>query len=278
MDRRADTNPHREERIQNPTAHLIAHVPYLRRYALALTGDPTLGDSFVTQILNDALEAEDFISLEDPRLALYAALNELADAVALRPADSPHPVEAALASLPETDRRLYLLVSLEDLPLPDAAAVLGLSAEEGVERLTEARRRVRERLTATILIVEDDAIIAFDLAETVRGMGHVVCGIAPTMDEALSLAAGHTPTLALLDIRLAEGDNGIEVARELRRRSFLPVIFVTAFPDELAKRGLEHLGPVIPKPFTRDQIEQAITRAVFTPAEADGSAAVSPAA
>lgn len=274
MDRRANTSTNREERIHN----LMAHVPYLRRYALALTGDPDLGDGFVTRILDDAMTADDFIRLENPRLALYAALNELADTMALRPAPSPRPVEAALAALPEDARRLYLLVSLEDLPLHDAAAVLGLPVETAVERLNDARRQVRERLTATILIVEDDAIIAFDLAETVRGMGHMVCGTAPTMDEALTLAAAHTPTLALLDIRLAEGDNGIEVARELRRRRFLPVIFVTAFPDELAKRGLEHLGPVIPKPFTRDQIEQAITRAVFTPAENGGPAAVSPAA
>lgn len=274
MDRRAAPRPHREERIRT----LTPHVPYLRRYALALTGDAALGDNFVTQILHDALGADAFTSLENPRLALYAALNELADAVSLRPVESRHPVEAALATLPETDRRLYLLVNLEDLPLPDAAAVLGLTAEDGLERLAEARRQVRARLAATILIVEDDAIIAFDLAETVRGMGHIVCGTAPTMDEAVTLAGNHTPTLALLDIRLAEGNNGIEVARELRRRRFLPVIFVTAFPDELAKRGLEHLGPVIPKPFTRDQIEQAITRAVFTPHDVGDGAAVSPAA
>lgn len=274
MDRRADTPNTRDDHIEN----LKAHVPYLRRYALALTGDLDLGDGFVTRVLDDAMKAPDVIRLENPRLALYAALNELADAMGLRPAPSPHPVEAALASLPEDARRLYLLVSLEDLPLTDAAAVLGMAAEEAVERLNEARRRVRERLTATILIVEDDAIIAFDLAETVRGMGHIVCGTAPTMDEAVSLAAAHAPTLALLDIRLAEGGNGIEVARELRRRRFLPVIFVTAFPDELARRGLEHLGPVIPKPFTRDQIEQAITRAVFTPADTGGPTAVSPAA
>lgn len=274
MDRRADTPNTRDDRIQN----MIAHVPYLRRYALALTGDLDLGDGFVTRVLDDVMKAPDVIRLENPRLALYAALNELADAMGLRPAPSPHPVEAALAALPEDARRLYLLISLEDLALPDAAAVLGMAAEEAVERLNDARRQVRERLTATILIVEDDAIIAFDLAETVRGMGHIVCGTAPTMDEAVTLATAHTPTLALLDIRLAEGGNGIEVARELRRRRFLPVIFVTAFPDELARRGLEHLGPVIPKPFTRDQIEQAITRAVFTPADTGSPAAVSPAA
>ncbi|WP_448188360.1 PhyR family response regulator anti-anti-sigma factor [Azospirillum sp. sgz301742] len=266
------------------TRELMAHLPYLRRYARALTGSAARGDALVTRALeqllndgNDGLEGGTPDGRGGLRLALYARLNALADEAGPRPErGAAHPVEAALDTLDETDRRLYLLVNLEDATLTDAADTLGLALEEAVERLTHAREVVRAHLTAVILIVEDDAIIAFDLTETVRGMGHIVCGNATTMDEALALAAEHTPTLALMDIRLAEGDNGIEVARELRRQRFLPVIFVTAFPDELAKRGLEYLGPVIPKPFTRDQIEQAITRAVFTPTPDEAKAAAPP--
>lgn len=266
------------------TRELMAHLPYLRRYARALTGSPTRGDALVTRALEQVLDdgaglPEGGIAL---RLVLYARLNALADDGSGGPGGgiergSTHPVEAALNTLDESDRRLYLLVNLEDVTLADAAETLGMAPERAVERLNHSRAVVRNHLTAVILIVEDDAIIAFDLAETVRGMGHIVCGNATTMDEALALAAEHTPTLALMDIRLAEGDNGIEVARELRRQRFLPVIFVTAFPDELARRGLEHLGPVIPKPFTRDQIEQAITRAVFTPAPEEAKVAAPPA-
>ncbi len=261
------------------TRELMAHLPYLRRYARALTGSAARGDTLVTRALEEFLSddggTDSGVAL---RLALYTRLNALADEGPAQPErGSTHPVEAALGTLDETDRRLYLLVNLEDVPLADAADTLGLAPEAAVERLTRSREVVRTHLTAVILIVEDDAIIAFDLAETVRGMGHIVCGNATTMDEALALAAEHTPTLALMDIRLAEGDNGIEVARELRRQRFLPVIFVTAFPDELEKRGLEHLGPVIPKPFTRDQIEQAITRAVFMPTPEEAKVAAPPA-
>ena len=260
------------------TRHLMEHLPYMRRYARALTGGSAQGDALVTRTLEWFLDGADAQAGQDlSRGALYRQLNHLQDGAGpLGKVASQHPVEAALYSLDEVDRRLYLLVNLEDLPVADAAAVLEMPPEEAVERLNHARERVRDRLTATILIVEDDAIIAFDLAETVRGMGHAVCGNAATMDEALILAADHTPTLALMDIRLAEGDNGIEVARELRRQRFLPVIFVTAFPDELGKRGLEHLGPVIPKPFTREQIEQAITRAVFTPHPEEARMALGP--
>lgn len=264
--------------MDQSTRDLMEHVPYLRRYARALTGTSTLGDALVTRTLEwflDKVDAEGGGS--PPRGALYRHLNALQDGEG-EPVNGAarHPVEKALAGLNETDRRLYLLVNLEDLPVADAAAVLELPADGAAERLNRARDRMRDSLTATILIVEDDAIIAFDLAETVRGMGHTVCGNATTMDEALHLAANHTPTLALMDIRLADGDNGIEVATALRRQRFLPVIFVTAFPNELSRLGVEHLGPVIPKPFTREQIEQAITRAVFTPHPSEAAPALRP--
>lgn len=246
--------------MEDRNRHLLEQLPYLRRYARALTGTTAAGDLLVTRVLESALGSRD-----PTRAALYRRMNHAHDAAGVPRLASVHPVESALYALDELDRRVYLLVNLEDLALTEAAEVVGITPEAAMARLFHAREAVRSRLTAVIMVVEDDAIIAFDLAETVRGMGHIVCGTAATMDEALAVAAEHTPTLALLDIRLAEGDNGIEVAGELRRRRFLPVIFVTAFPDELAKRGLEHLGPVIPKPFTREQIEQAITRAVFTP-------------
>lgn len=265
--------------MEDRTRHLMEHLPYLRRYARALTGSPARGDALVTRALEWHLESDGAGNTAEPlRHALYRRLNLLQDEGDAAAPSSPasHPVEVALGTLDERDRRVYLLVNLEDMSVADAAALIDIPAEEAAERLSRARETVRAHLQAVILVVEDDAIIAADLSETVRGMGHLVCGNATTMDEALTLAAEHTPTLALMDIRLAEGDNGVEVARELRRQRFLPVIFVTAFPDELAKRGLEYLGPVIPKPFTRDQIEQAITRAVFTPAVEEAREAARP--
>ena len=197
------------------TRELMSHLPYLRRYARALTGSAARGDALVTRALEQFLDGDDGTDSGTPlRLALYTRLNELADEAGGPPEHASHPVEVALSTLAEADRRLYLLVNLEDVSLADAADTLRLAPEAAVERLNHSREVVRAHLTAVILIVEDDAIIAFDLAETVRGMGHIVCGNATTMDEALALAAEHTPTLALMDIRLAEGDNGVEVARE----------------------------------------------------------------
>jgi CheY-like chemotaxis protein len=251
---------------------LMAHLPFLRRYGRALTGTTEEGDALVTRAVETALADPAAFRLDRPavpatRIPLYALINRLFDEGPVGGArgGDPHPIEQALRLLPEEQRRVFVLISLEELSFSQVAEVTGKSADWVKDSMASAQDTVRERLVANILIVEDDAIIAFDLSETVIAMGHKVAGTAATQDEALSIAAANDPTLALMDLRLAHGDSGIATAQALRERSSLPIIFVTAFAEELRQRGLEHLGPVIKKPFTREQIERAITQAVFTP-------------
>lgn len=255
---------------------LMAQLPYMRRYGRALTGSTSRGDDLVTRAVEAALADPERYHLEGDeetvtRRRLYALLNDLFDTEpALSEAPEPgHPIEAALSSLPELERRVFLLVSLEELSTTQAAEVIGVPVEQVREALGRAQNAMREQLVANILIVEDDAIIAYDLTETVLAMGHKVCGTAATMEEALATAAANQPSLALMDLRLAHGGSGITTAQALRESRALPIIFVTAFAEELKQRGLDYLGPVIKKPFTREQIERAITQAVFTPRPGD---------
>jgi len=252
----------------------------MRRYGRALTGSTIRGDDLVTRAVEAALTEPERYQLDtddEPvtRRRLYTLLNELFDAdtgpagASVSLAEPGHPIETALSSLPEQERRVFLLVSLEELSTPQAADVMGVPAEEARDALARAQNAMREQLVANILIVEDDAIIAYDLTETVLGMGHKVCGTAATMEEALAAAAANQPSLALMDLRLAHGGSGITTAQALRETRALPIIFVTAFAEELKQRGLDYLGPVIKKPFTREQIERAITQAVFTPRPGD---------
>jgi CheY-like chemotaxis protein len=258
---------------------LQAHLPYLRRYARALTGATDRGDDLVTRCVEVAMMAPTRFGLaEESRVPLYALLNLLFDEDAGgdtggdgdgegggRPAPSPHPIERALSRLPEMERRVYLLVALEDLSLPDVAQVLHIGPAEAAQLLTQSRNGVRGALTQRVLVVEDNPILALEIGSLVTDMGHVVCGTAANEREALELAETERPTLALLDVRLADGDNGIAVARALRQQKALRTIFVTAFDDELLERDARHLGQVVRKPFTADAVKAAISRAVFMP-------------
>jgi DNA-binding response OmpR family regulator len=78
-----------------------------------------------------------------------------------------------------------------------------------------------------VLIVEDNLMIA-DMAEDLLVQhGYEVCGIAPTVDKAVALGLLHKPDLALIDLRLADGGLGTEVATRLRAKGRIGVLFAT---------------------------------------------------
>ena len=66
-----------------------------------------------------------------------------------------------------------------------------------------------------VLIVEDEALVALMIEEILVDAGFVVCGLADTAARALALALAHGPTVALVDVRLAGGEDGIALAETL---------------------------------------------------------------
>ena len=97
-----------------------------------------------------------------------------------------------------------------------------------------------------LLVAEDEALIALVLELELRGAGHEVLGPAATPEEALALVAGTRPELALIDINLTGGGDGIALARALRDRHGVPSLFVSGqAPDALANQDAAlGLGPV----------------------------------
>jgi CheY-like chemotaxis protein len=120
------------------------------------------------------------------------------------------------------------------------------------------------RKKASILIVEDEALIASYIVEVLAESGFDVAGIAASGPEALSLAAENRPALALVDIRLTGPIDGIELACRLREQLGLRAIFLSGLIDvdttERAKVA-EPLG-FLPKPFLPSQVFNAIERAL----------------
>ncbi len=116
---------------------------------------------------------------------------------------------------------------------------------------------------STILIVEDEAIVAMDLAGKLERLGYTVLGPVDRGEEAIELARQHRPSLALMDIRLAGAMDGVTAAEIIRRECDLPVVFLTAHSDsrtlERAKLA-EPFGYVI-KPFEERELKIAIEMA-----------------
>lgn len=106
---------------------------------------------------------------------------------------------------------------------------------------------------ASILIIEDDPLIALALEYLVKDMGHVVIGSAARTAQAERLASDRAPDLVLADIRLAGGDDGIDTVRSLRRKHDFPVIFITGQASEFDLEEREEMptdiAAIVAKPF-----------------------------
>ena len=111
-----------------------------------------------------------------------------------------------------------------------------------------------------VLIVEDDAVTALMLSTLMAEMGVEVIGLASTGPRGVALADYHRPDLALVDVNLAKGTDGMKAARQMRRELKLPVVLVSGTePSDRTDWEGEEL-PLIRKPFDSGQIKSAVRR------------------
>lgn len=110
-----------------------------------------------------------------------------------------------------------------------------------------------------ILVVEDEAMIGVLLAELLEEMGHGVCGIEATEEDAVAAAARWRPDLMIVDVWLADG-NGISAVAKILRAGPVPHFFVSA--DIAMARTLKPDAEVMQKPFREHDLAQAIGRAI----------------
>ena len=105
--------------------------------------------------------------------------------------------------------------------------------------------------TTTILIVEDERIVALDLAGKLEQLGYEVAGTAMRGDEAVTLARRLRPNLVLMDISLEGPLDGIEAVEAIHREQDVPVVYLTAHSDPATLTRAKLTGPFgyILKPF-----------------------------
>jgi DNA-binding NtrC family response regulator len=118
---------------------------------------------------------------------------------------------------------------------------------------------------ATILIVEDEAIIAKDLSQQLTCLGYEVLGITAAGEEAVTLARERRPDVVLMDIRLQGRMDGIKAAEAIGRDGKAPVIYLTAHSDSVTLQRAKLTGPFgyILKPFEERELETQIEIALY---------------
>lgn len=113
----------------------------------------------------------------------------------------------------------------------------------------------------SVLIVEDNLIVAMVIEDDLRDAGYEVLG--PTMRSApsLDIARSSTISLALVDIDLDGGDDGVDLARRLRDEHQVPSLYITG-QAAVARAGKDAALGLLPKPFTPEQLLEAVAEAL----------------
>ena len=111
-----------------------------------------------------------------------------------------------------------------------------------------------------VLIVEDELIVAEDLKEILLELGYRVTGIAKDIEEAKDILIKKVTDIVLLDIRLRDGDNGIDLARFIRKNYKLPIIFITSYSDKDTIKQAKQVKPdgYLVKPIEKGDIYSSI--------------------
>jgi len=250
---------------------LAPHLPYLRRYARALTGSQASGDAYVRAALSALLGGDQtLVEGVSPRVGLYrlfhaiwsSASGRLDDESGEKEAQAPTP-ESRLRALDAHKRAALLLTAVEAFSIEETAFILDESAEEVERAILEAQRMIDRQLASRVLIIEDEPIIALDLENLVTELGHKVVATAATRDEAVAKALAERPGLVLADINLGEGGSGIDAVTEILNSFDIPVIFITAYPEKLLTGERPEPTYLIAKPFLPETVQATVGQALF---------------
>jgi DNA-directed RNA polymerase specialized sigma24 family protein len=250
---------------------LAPHLPYVRRYARALTGSQTAGDAYVRASLEALAAGEASLPPQlTPRVALYRVFHTIwggtgaqleggeADAD-LEGDDAAH----RLMRIPPRSRQAFLLTALEGFNTSEAGQILDASTDEIDRLIKTAQAEIDAELATQVLIIEDEPVIASDIEALVKELGHEVLEVAATRTEALEAIGRNRPGLVLADIQLADGSSGIDAVKDILSRFDVPVIFITAFPERLLTGERPEPTFLITKPFQPETVKAAIGQALF---------------
>jgi CheY-like chemotaxis protein/DNA-directed RNA polymerase specialized sigma24 family protein len=257
-----------------PLSAIIApQIPYLRRYARALSGSQASGDAYVVAMLESLIEDPSLFDGElDAKTAVYKTFSRIWNAMPMNASVSRREyssvAEKRLEDITPLPRQAFLLTAVEGFNSDKAAKILDVTSTTFSRLIEAAGDEISAQVSTSVLIIEDEPIIAMDLEHLVTGLGHIVAGNARTRAEAVEMARTSKPGLVLADIRLADGSSGLDAVHDILQSFEIPVIFITAYPETLLTGARPEPTFLIAKPFEEDMVRAVVSQALFFDAKA----------
>jgi CheY-like chemotaxis protein len=258
---------------------LARQLPYLRRFARALTGSQETGDGYAMETLQAIASgatmprSEAMIEEARARQLLFGVFLQRWDSEAAKQSAAPgdagghaNVIEAAdrgLDAITPMARAVFLLRTVEGFSTEEVAAMLDCTTRD-VELLADrAGREIASHISTSVLIIEDEPVIAMDLEALVEQLGHRITRIVRTQRDAVEAVAQEAPGLVLADIRLADGSSGLDAVNEILQNCNVPVVFITAYPERLLTGERPEPTFLITKPFLPGTVKAVVSQALF---------------
>ncbi len=244
---------------------------FVRQYARAVTSDQFVGD----EIAAAALGKFNFNAIADlserrRRIAIFQAFYETWRAA--RQTDqhaaafSSKSVLAAGPFTADPARQLLLLVDVMGIDLDMAAELLKLPVAEARKLYIEERTRVRSQIVSgTALVIEDEPLIAMEVASTLESIGLTVVASARDANSAVKLAHQYKPDVVLADYDLGSVKTGLDAVKEIVSDIPVVAIFLTAYPDEVLRGDDYEPTFILTKPFDERAIRAAVVHGLSIP-------------
>ena len=247
---------------------LAAELPYLRRYARALTGSQARGDKYTVATLEAILkDRSDFDNDNPVKVNLFKCFHAIwssSGQLFVDDTDSPRSrAHGLLSKLTANSREALLLRTIEEFSIANIAKIMDVEPDDVRQLIATANAELSASVQGKVMIIEDEPIIAADLTDIVSSLGHEVTGVARTHTEALALGKEHQADLILADIQLADNSSGIDAVNDLLKTMDVPVLFITAFPERLLTGDRPEPAFLISKPFQEAQVQSAVSQAMF---------------
>lgn len=247
------------------------YLPLLRRYARALTGSQSHGDAIVRMTLEAIVAApNEFSSHYGTRVSLYRYFHRIWSSANLPDIDldieeDPYVRDAhrRLSIATSSGRQVLLLNALEGFTLSETAVIMDCARDDVEIWLRETIAEVDRESRTSVLIIEDEPLIAMELERIVTSLGHHVSGIATTLSDAVTAFARSDASLVLADIQLADGSSGIDAVQEILAIAPVPIVFITAYPEQLLTGSRTEPSFLIAKPFHENSVRAAISQSLY---------------
>lgn len=244
------------------------HLPGLRRYARALSGDQEKADALIRNLLRRLPFLSVRPSAYENRATLYRQFSQVNRGLPSERPQSPSvkipQMDRSLQSLYLSDRQVLLLVCLEGFSLDETADIVDLPAAHIAGRIKRALEDMRIVARTPVLFLGRDSELADKVAACAEGLGFTIASRAATLSDAVANAHLCRPGLLISDAIMSDGSCGMCAAGALQQDFDIPAIFLLEDTEPLAD-SKKHFAPFAISPaLSRESIEEIIEHALFT--------------